>query len=164
MRCVPAALSLAVVMVVAAATTRAEPLARPVEGPARICFHESGFELAAGERITDFSGGIHSASVSVSGPRGGYTFREGDIFATPHGMGPTVLRTRTFHIRRDGARYAVFAATSFSPDRRRLLIWLSGPALAGPHRKAIFDGIRIGVPTTATCDQGFRYGWNFLDP
>ncbi|TAL30796.1 hypothetical protein [Phenylobacterium sp.] len=160
---VAAPLSLTAALVAAAAPTRAEPLAAPVEGPARICFHESGFELAAGERITDFSGGIHAASVTVSGPHGGYTVTEGEIFVTPRGMGLTVYRTPKFHIRRDGQRYAVFAATSFSPDERRLLIWLSGPALARAHRKAIFQGIWVGDPATAKCDQGFGYGWNFLD-
>lgn len=138
-----------------------------IEGPSLLCFMHSRFQLAAGERVTDFSLGIHVMSINVAGPRGQYTVSEGNHFGTPRRLGRTVYETETLSVhqlRRNGAiQYAVMGFADFAPNERRVLIWLSGPALGGSSGEQVFRRLTVGDPARAKCDRGFRYGWNFED-
>lgn len=148
-------------------TPRANALQPPIQGPSLVCFMHSRLHLGAGEQVTDFSAGIHAMTISVVGPRGRFSLSESNHFATPRRLGPTVYETKTLSIhrvRQDGQlRYAVVGFADFAPDEPRLLIWLSGPALAGGHNERVFRRIEVGDPAGASCDHGFRYGWRLED-
>ena len=139
----------------------------PIEGPSRLCFMYSRFQLAAHERVTSLSMGIHAMSLEVNGPHGQYSVSESDNFATPRTLGPAVFETETLAIYRVGQggeiQYAVVGFADFAPNEARVLVWLSGPALNRSFREKVFRRISIGEPVRAKCDRGFRYGWNFED-
>jgi hypothetical protein len=136
----------------------------PIEGPALLCFTHSRFQLAATERVTDVSLGIHAMSIDVAGPDGKYTVSEGDHFRTPRRLGHAVFRTETLSVHR--VRWygeTQYAVVGIAPNQPRALIWVSGSALAVSRSKQVFRRLTIGDPARADCDMLFRYGWNLGD-
>jgi len=141
----------------------ADPLDRPVEGPKLVCFKYSTFMLEEGERITDFSGSPEGMSITINGPADSFQIGESEIFAPPKGEKRLVSSkegTTVYRLLGHGGRYALFGRPSFSPEKDRLVIWLSGKALKGTKDDArVYSRLLVRDPATFKCDQTFTYSW-----
>jgi len=150
---------------VASGNAVADPLDKPVEGPKLVCFKYSTFMLDEGERITDFSGSPEAMSITVNGPKSSFQIGESEIFASPKGGKRLVLSkegTTVYRVLDHGGRYAVFGRSTFSTEKDRLIIWLSGKALKGRKDDAsVYGRLLVRDPATLKCDQTFTYAWDF---
>lgn len=130
-----------------------------VEGPARVCFLASGFDLESGETSYLSYLGIHSAQLTIVGPRGSFKLTESEIFRSPKGRGRIVpgIKTRIVRHRSKGrSSYHVYA----SPDGGRPLLRVEGEALTGKASDtAILDRIMLLPGEGVPCREAFAYGW-----
>ena len=143
----------------------AAPLDRPVEGPKRLCFKYSTFDLLPGETVVSFTGGMEGMSLSVDSPAGRYEVAESEIFASPKRLRGKVFSqgdTSVFRGAGRTRRYAIYGKTSYSDGKDRLVIWLSGPALTGgAGDAAIYRRFAVQDPRTVSCEMQFTYAWGF---
>jgi len=143
----------------------AAPLEKPVEGPKLICFKYSTFMLEEGERVSDFSGSPEAMSITVNGSARSFQIGESEIFASPKSgrrLVSSKAGTTVYRVSDHGGRYAVFGRTSFSPEKDRLVIWLSGEALKGRKGDAnVYRRLVVRDPKPLKCDQTFTYSWDF---
>lgn len=147
---------------VAGASAAAAPPSRPVKGPMLLCLKYSTFQLAEHEHVRDFSASPESMSLTIEGPAGEYVVGESEIWAEPKHRGRLVSQrdgTAVYQFE-DHPRYAIYGPTKYSPDRPRLVIWLSGAALRGNgDDKALYERFNVRDPKGASCDHGFTYSW-----
>lgn len=139
-----------------------EPPSRPVEGPQLLCFKYSTFQLAKDERVKDFSLSPEEMSLTIEGPTGVYNVAEGEIFAEPKHRGRRAAqRGQTSVYQINGKpRYAIYGLTNYSPNKDRLVIWLSGNGLSGNSKdKAIYSRFEVRDPEGAACGHVFTYSW-----
>ena len=143
----------------------ADPLDKPVTGPLLVCFKYSTFMLEEGERISDFSGSPEAMSIMVDGPTSSYEIGESEIFASPKGKKRFVASkdgTAVYRVSDHGGRYAIFGRTTFSKDKDRLVIWLSGKGLDGKKSDAsVYNRFEVRDPAGIKCDRTFTYSWGF---
>ncbi|HEX6376169.1 MAG TPA: hypothetical protein VFZ91_10660 [Allosphingosinicella sp.] len=134
-----------------------------VTGPARVCFMYSGFDLETGETSYLSYSGIHSAQLTIVGPRGSFELTESEIFARPKRPGRTMtgLKTKVVRHRAKGRlRYDVYSSSDGGGASRPLLR-LEGGALTGKAAdRDILDRIALN-PQTGSCREAFAYGWFF---
>jgi len=135
--------------------------AATMQGPAKICFHDSSFNLEAGERIIDVETGFHGVALSIEDPTGTYRISENEIWRTPTRLGQRVHRSAESSIyrRRQGTvSYLYLARTAASPDRDHMVAIMSGDALRGRNDDAALYGrLHIGDPSQLKCDYRFRH-------
>lgn len=158
----PIALAL---FLIAGTSSAAAPPSRPVKGPMLLCFKYSTFQLAEHERVTDFSASPESMSLTIEGPTGKYQVGESEIWAEPKHRGRLISQRDDTAVYQpdDNRRYAIYGPTKYSPDRRRLVIWLSGEALRGNgDDKTLYERFNVRDPKGASCGHGFTYSWGFL--
>ena len=141
----------------------ADTLSHPVLGPKLLCFKYSTFSLLSGERVTDFSGGLEGMSIQVVGDKGTFDISESEIFRQPKYTGHPVLQqngTTAYRINGMEPHYDIYGRTSFSNDKDRLMITLSGPSLRGTATdKNIIRRFEIRDPSSAPCQQTFTYSF-----
>ena len=139
------------------------PPKSPVVGPMLLCFKYSTFNLQAGERVADFSGGFERMSLTIDGPSSVYTIAESEIFAPIRRAHRPVFSSDTTHVFRalgGPPKYAIYGRPSFSPDQDRLVIWLSGPTLTGSKKDAaIYGRFDVRSIDPDKCGHGFTYSW-----
>jgi len=147
----------------ASGTAVADPLDKPVTGPKLICFKYSTFMLKEGERISDFSGSPEAMSITVDTSMNSYEIGESEIFASPKGKKRLVASkdgTTVYRVSDHRGRYAIFGRTTFSKEKDRLVIWLSGKGLEGRKSDAsLYDRFEVRDPAGVKCDQTFTYSW-----
>jgi hypothetical protein len=148
---------------IASGTAFADPLDKAVTGPKLICFKYSTFMLGEDERISDFSGSPEAMSITVDTPTSSYEIGESEIFAPPKGKKRLVASkdgTTVYRVSDHGGRYAIFGRTTFSKDKDRLVIWLSGKGLDGEKSDtSVFDRFEVRDPAGIKCDRTFTYSW-----
>lgn len=128
-----------------------------IEGPARVCMNESGFDLAAGETSYLAYLGIHLARIVIRGRFGDVQIAEGENFPQPRAHGVPV-KLAGLNIRRYGRRYAVYVWSELY-GRDKILLWVSG--LRG--RESDLAVLRRIVPAARGpgCKRRFLFGWFF---
>jgi hypothetical protein len=143
----------------------AAPLQEPLRGPKNLCFKYSTFTLAAGESVTDFSGGFEGMMIDVKGPKGKYTISESEIFARPRERGNFVnahSHATIYALKGRERQYAIYGRTRFSPNSDRLIVRLRGDALRGTAADAdIYDRFDVVEPRSQDCEHTFTYSWGF---
>jgi hypothetical protein len=132
-----------------------------VTGPGRVCFIYSGFDLATGETSYLSYSRIHSAQLTIVGPRGSFELTESESFASPKGPSCLMagLKAKVVRLRaKGGPRYYVYASSDGDKASRPLLR-LEGKALTGKaDDRAILDRIALN-PQAGSCREAFAYGW-----
>lgn len=154
----------AIWVVALSSSTNADPLNPPVTGPKLICFKYSTFALDPDESITDVSGSPEGISVTVKGPSGSYSIDESEIFAPAKGRNQLVYTrngTHVYRVTETEIRYAIYGRTSFSKDKDRLVIWLSGDALKASNSPDIYRRVEVRDPAGIKCQHTFTYSWEF---
>ena len=155
--------SLFALLTLASSPAISAPPKSPVVGPMLLCFKHSTFNLLAGERVADFSGGFERMSLTIDGPSDVYTIAESEIFASIRRALRPVFSSDTTHVFRalgGHPKYAIYGRPSFSPDQDRLVIWLSGPALKGSNEDAaIYSRFDVRSIDYDKCGHGFTYSW-----
>lgn len=144
----------------------ADELEKPVVGPKLVCFMYSSFELARGERITEFEAGVHAMAVEVEGAFGSYRIMEGETFAAPRQLGEPLLQRdgmTVYRLRDPELRYALTGRILHPDDEDNVIIWLAGEGLTGRRAdRRVLDRLTLGDPSALACGYRFRYGWDVM--
>ena len=131
-----------------------------VTGPARVCFIYSGFDLETRETSYLSYLGIHSAQLTIMGPRGSFELTESESIMNPKRPGRTMagLKAKVVKHRSKGRlRYYVYSSSD-GDQASRPLLRLEGQALTGKaDDRAILDRIALN-PQAGTCRETFAYG------
>ena len=141
----------------------------PIEGPKKICFLYSSFDLPAGQSVAGFRGSVESMQVEVRGLGAGYSVIESQIIGVPpprHGLVATYGTTSIYRARSGKeVRYDLYGPAPFADGKIRRLVILKGPVFtAGRQDAQIYSRFRIVDPSQVRCAHGFRYGWDLMLP
>jgi hypothetical protein len=161
------ALAIALAMSSASAA-QITPLEHPVMGPKTVCLKYSSFQLAEGESIRGFGGGIETMVLEIVGPSGSYTLAESEIWrdGARNRRVASYGRTSVYSVR-DGhaVRYAIYGPASFANGSERLLVRLESDRFDGTRTDAaVYRRVTVGDPAQLHCQQRFHYGWEDMLP
>ena len=135
-------------------------------GPAQVCMREIAITAREGEVAYLGYAGIHSGTLRLVIGEKYVDFMHGESWGVPKRELRPVAERSGYRIAREREgkrRYAILVSRPDAPEQEKVLVWISGTAVAGSAgRLGLVDRLRVQMPAATGCQRTYAYGWDML--